>query len=465
MAYPKKATKPLTQTEIKALLNPKNRKKGMFAVGGATGLFLRIRNAKSASYVYRFMQDQVQYQISLGATDVIGLQEAREKAQELRARRSHGEAIAETLKENKRRQKVVRTLQRKQISTGFKAVCEAWLQSRVEANFWARNIKGEKDTRQKFEKHIYPVLGDIDINQVRAQDLVAVLGPLWIRQTSTARKLICWMRKVFQWALAAEILTRSVNPMSADGPFGILMEPYKKNQKEKDNFSALAVEDLPKFFQELQKEFSWSSLCLQFAILTAARSKAVRNLCWDQIDLKEQVWTIPIENDKIKATKRDRTVFLSHQAIELLKRVPPRAATYVFGDDGDRPMSLMGMEMLIRRLDEQQQARDGIGWIDKEKSKRLGKRCLITQHGTSRATFKTWSRSNVLGNNKRFDQEAVEKCLLHGSNDPYDGAYDRARMFEERREIMQAWGDYCTSLCRQNPLNEKIICHKSKFSI
>ena len=28
-------------------------------------------------------------------------------------------------------------------------------------------------------------------------------------------------------------------------------------------------------------------------------------------------------------------------------------------------------------------------------------------------------------NNRRFDQEAVELCLLHSKNDAYDGAYDR----------------------------------------
>ena len=53
-----------------------------------------------------------------------------------------------------------------------------------------------------------------------------------------------------------------------------------------------------------------------------------------------------------------------------------------------------------------------------------------------------------MGNNRRFDQEAVELCLLHSKNDAYDGAYDRAPLAKERRAIMEAWGKYAYSKIR-----------------
>lgn len=101
--------------------------------------------------------------------------------------------------------------------------------------------------------------------------------------------------------------------------------------------------------------------------------------------------------------------------------------------------------MFLRGLHEKRKAKDGVGWIDQIKSKQDGKECVITLHGTARATFRTWAKDDLLGNNRRFDQDAVELCLLHVRDDGYNGAYDRAPLASERRKIMHAWGDYCTS--------------------
>ena len=56
-----------------------------------------------------------------------------------------------------------------------------------------------------------------------------------------------------------------------------------------------------------------------------------------------------------------------------------------------------------------------------------------------------FTKDDETGNNRKFDQEAVELCLLHSKNDAYNGAYDRAPLTKERQKIMQAWGEYCWS--------------------
>jgi hypothetical protein len=68
---------------------------------------------------------------------------------------------------------------------------------------------------------------------------------------------------------------------------------------------------------------------------------------------------------------------------------------------------------------------------------------MITQHATARASFKTWASSGE--NRKRFDVDAVELCLAHHLKDDYNGAYNRSTLEEERRAVMEAWGDYCLS--------------------
>ena len=44
-----------------------------------------------------------------------------------------------------------------------------------------------------------------------------------------------------------------------------------------------------------------------------------------------------------------------------------------------------------------------------------------------------------------FDTDAVELCMAHHLKDDYNGAYNRTTLEEERREVMEAWGDYCLS--------------------
>ncbi|MDR3897777.1 MAG: hypothetical protein Q3X95_00750 [Duodenibacillus sp.] len=101
--------------------------------------------------------------------------------------------------------------------------------------------------------------------------------------------------------------------------------------------------------------------------------------------------------------------------------------------------------MFLRGLHEKRLEEDGIGWIDPVKMEKLKKPCVITLHGTARATFRTWAKDDEIGNNRRFDQEAVEFCLLHSRNDAYGGAYGRAPLAKERRAIMEAWGEYACS--------------------
>ena len=59
-----------------------------------------------------------------------------------------------------------------------------------------------------------------------------------------------------------------------------------------------------------------------------------------------------------------------------------------------------------------QKALDGTGWIDPDKSKREGKVCVITAHGTARSGFRTRAKDDRLGNNRRYDQEAAELRIL-----------------------------------------------------
>lgn len=126
-------------------------------------------------------------------------------------------------------------------------------------------------------------------------------------------------RKIFQWAIAFHKRKNRENPADMAGALGVLMEPFQKNRKPKQNHAACPVEEIPRLMATIHGYDSMSARACEFAILTAARSQAVRMAQWDEIDLEQGIWVIPLDHDKIKVPNRDRTIFLSSFALQLLK--------------------------------------------------------------------------------------------------------------------------------------------------
>ena len=62
----------------------------------------------------------------------------------------------------------------------------------------------------------------------------------------------------------------------------------------------------------------------------------------------------------------------------------------------------------------------------------------ITVHGF-RATFKTWAEEET-----SFFPNVIETALAHDVGNKVEQAYRRGELFEQRRQLMQAWGRYCT---------------------
>jgi integrase len=68
---------------------------------------------------------------------------------------------------------------------------------------------------------------------------------------------------------------------------------------------------------------------------------------------------------------------------------------------------------------------------------RMGWKTRTTTHGI-RAAFKTWATERT-----NYAREVVELCLSHVQGDPLERAYQRGDILEKRRQLMQAWADFC----------------------
>lgn len=434
---------------LSTALHIKNTKEnGWYSISGAKGLYLRVSAGKKSFY-FRYTCLGKRKVVVIGSCDSLSLSEARERAISLQQKLNDG---IDPAAEKKQKLKVSQNQAQDKNKEDFlfKNIAKKFVRERALNGYWKNNIKGEINTFNRLKNHAFPVIGDMDINQIKPENIRDVMLPIWARSPSTSSKVLSDIRAVLRWAIALEIRKVPYNPADLSGSLGVLLEPYNKNRKTEESHASIDFKNIPAFVKEISALISRSSEMLLLSIFLAARSKAIRNMKWADIDLENKVWTIPLEDDKVKNPKTRNRIFLNEAAVTLLKNVTRfPESPYVFCNSNGNPYTDVAMTAVIRKAHQRKKILDGIGWIDQEKTARTGKESIATQHGTARSTFKTWAKNDELGNNRRYDQEAVELCLLHSRKDPYKGAYDRSKLEKERRKIMEDWGQYCTSLLKE----------------
>lgn len=437
-----KQVKPMTVKQVSAVT-----KEGLTCIGGAKGLYLQIKG-EGRYYVFRYLSPVTGKRsfVSLGSTSTITLAQAREMATKYAAEVRGGNDIAQKRREQREKRKLAVLLQ-PQVKTGtFEAVAKQWLDARVKTGYYDKNIRGVPVVEAYLARNINPVLGQMPINAIRAQDVFRCLKPIWTTTTEAKNKCLTIINSVFRWAQAMGMTDG--NPADKRGALGVLLENLSPHVKQPMNHGALDPEEMPEFFCELMNWGTIASKAFAFAILTASRSKAVRTAKWSDIDLDAGTWTCPESAMKVKG-RGIFVVLLSPAAIRLLKSMPRLADTdLVFPSPYKHVvMSDTGLGQIVGDMNAQAKKQGLPLWLDKAQSETTGREVRITVHGTSRATFKTWTKLDA--NLKRFDRDAVELCLAHKLDDGYGGAYDRAAMVEERRRIMDAWGEFCCSKLNQ----------------
>ena len=138
---------------------------------------------------------------------------------------------------------------------------------------------------------------------------------------------------------------------------------------------------------------------------------------WAEIDPGGATWSIP--GARMKAGK-DHRVPLSGAALAILGTMAPlrddASGGWVFpGGRAGRPLSNMGMMMLLRRMG----------------------RGDLTVHGF-RSTFRDWCAEMT-----NYPREVAEQALAHALPDRVEAAYRRSDLMERRRHLMEDWAKFC----------------------
>ena len=344
--------------------------------------------------------------MGLGAYPEVELADAREKAREARRLiRAGVDPIADG-----KREKTVPT---------FGEMADA-VTTDLSPGF--RNEKHRAQWKMTLEVYAKP-LRSKPVDAIDTADVLSVLKPLWTVKAETASRLRGRIEKVLNAAKAKGYRTGE-NPALWRGHLENLLP--KQPKLVRGHHAAMAYADVPAFVGRLREREATAAMALEFTILTGARSGETLGARWEEFDLDAKVWTVPA--NRMKAGRIHR-VPLSERAAAIVKKLSEaRTSDLVFaGFKKDRPLSVMAMDMVLRRM----------------------KVMDATVHGF-RSAFRDWA-----GNETAYPRDLAETALSHVIGDKAEQAYHRSDALERRCELMQAWANYCEPTAAGNVVRLK----------
>lgn len=370
---------------------------GRHADGG--GLYLRITPKGSRSWVFMAAQAGKRAELGLGAASSLSLATVRRLAGQMREVLATGGDPRALLISTEPEATKIPT---------FGEFAESYISS-VESGW--RNPVHRLQWRNSLRDHAAQ-LREIPLDQIGTDGVLAVLQPIWLTRPETANRVRGRIEKILDAAKARGHRSRdSMNPAAWRGHLALLLPTPSKLTR--GHHAALPWQDAPNFVAELRHRPALAARCLEFVILTAARSGEALGATWGEIDMDRKLWTVPAERMKAGV---EHVVPLSNAAVRLLQQLrpekPPRDSR-VFAVGG-APRSNMAMSMLLRRM----------------------KRHDITTHGF-RSTFRDWA-----GDATNYPRELVEQALAHTIQNKAERAYRRGTAIERRRALMEDWSEF-----------------------
>ncbi len=357
--------------------------------------------------MFRSVRDGKQTEVALGLASGLTLAAARQQAALIRQSVAEGRSVREAAGRHDDIAPVA-TAEPAAAPVTFGAFAETYIAS-VEAGW--RNPVHRQQWRQSLRDHA-ALLTDKPVDDISTGDIEAVLQPIWLTKAETAKRLRGRIEKVLDAAKAKGLRSKeSTNPAAWRGHLAVLLPSQR--DVPRSHHAALPWEDAPAFWAQLSVREALAARCLQFVILTAARSGEALGATWAEIDFAAATWTVP--KARMKA-RREHVVPLSKAALRLLTALRPAEwlpDERVFAVAGVA-RSNMAMAMLLRRMD----------------------RGDLTTHGF-RSTFRDWA-----GDETEFASELIELALAHGIKDKAEAAYRRRTAISRRRELMEAWATY-----------------------
>ena len=389
-------TRPLTNNEI---LKAKPREKD-FTLHDGDGLFLLVKTTGKKLWRFRYQRpgSSSRTNLSLGSYPALTLAAARQ------IRDQHLTTLAQGM--DPQQQQVQASEQRQiELDSIFSTVAANWFQIK------SRSVTEDyaKDIWRSLDKDVFPTIGSIPVQEIKARTIVEALEPIKARGAlETVRRLVQRVNEIMIYAVNTGLI--DANPASG---VGMAFEKPKKQ-----NMPTLRPEELPRLMRSLvMSNLSVATRCLiEWQLLTLVRRSEASGARWAEIDLDAKLWTIPAERMK---AKREHIVPLSPQALDIIEVMKPVSAhrEHVFPSRNDpkQPMNSQTANAALKRI--------GYG----------GK---LVAHGLRAIASTALNEHGV-------NADVSEAALAHTDKNEIRRAYNRSTYLEHRVDMMKWWGSFC----------------------
>ena len=403
-------------------------KRGRYGDGG--GLYLQVASPTNCCWLFRWERDGRERSMGLGPLRTFSLPEARERARKVRQLLADGIDPLEA----RRAEQAQRALAAATAMT-FEQCAQAFFENNSDR--W-RNVKHQAQFIATLRTYAFPVIGKIAVADIDVGLVLKVLEQkiddttFWRARAETASRVRSRIETVLSWATVRGYRSGD-NPARWRGFLSTQLTPRGKKKPH----PALPFERMPEFISDLRARSGVAARALEFLILCAARSGAVVGARWDEIDLKNRVWSVPPDRAGTKIFgDRARRVPLSDRAIEILRQLPREEGNpHLFiGARASSSISGAAMSALIERMNGEVERQGRARYADPKQDN-----ADVVVHG-ARSTFKDWVSERT-----NYPNHVSEAALWHVVADKVEAAYRRGDLFEKRRRLMAEWARHCLS--------------------
>ncbi len=281
-----------------------------------------------------------------------------------------------------------------------------------------RNKKHGQQWINTLTTYAFPIIGNKLINEIQPSHIADVLRPIWLEKPETASRLKQRLHAVMAWGWAHGYAQS--NPVDV---VAHLLPPLPSKAIRQAHQPAMDWRLIPLFIQEHIRNhgpYEVTPKLLEFLILTACRSGEVRGMRWEEVDLQNQIWTIPASRMKAKISHR---VALSNRCIEILLSQQRIHDELVF--PSPRKMVILS-DMVMT------------SYLRKRNIQSTTPGRIATAHGF-RSSFRDWCSEHG------YTRDLAERALAHTISNQVEAAYHRTDLLEQRRPMMEAWSAHCSS--------------------
>jgi integrase len=384
---------PLEASRAKAKAKP-------YRLADGGGLYLWVPTTGVKVWQFRYRHGGRPQTATLGRfSDTQGLAWARSKADEARSRVEDGDHLT--------RVKAVRRASKRAASAAtFQALSEAWLASEARRARWTADYRSE--VAASLRNHLDKLNG-LPVNEITAAIAAPHLRRIERNAPDMAKKVRQRLRSMLDYAVENGLIVGNPIPAPRRRKGGHERAHLPAQLQREDVGAILRAADRMDVGRGVKRAHL-------LAAFTAQRMSEVVGATWDEVDLQRAVWAIPRSRMKRKDEARGRhEVPIPPQLLSVMREW--RRA------DGDKAIHVCP-------------SRSGEGSITREAVEKFYRRGLGLSGKHSphswRSVLSTWA------NDAGEDSDVVEAQLDHATGDKVRAAYDRAKRFVRRADLM-AW--------------------------